>query len=249
MDCIGRDARRSGRNVRDMIFDVLTIFPNLLDSYLKDSILAREIKKGTIKIRFHDIRKYSKNKHRKADDTPYGGGAGMVMTPQPLFDCIQAVKRKNPGAPVIYLSPKGKLLTHALALRLAGRAKKLARANGQRANRRKNCGLILLCGRYEGIDERIIKLCVDQEISIGEYVLTGGELAALVLIDVVTRLLPKALGNKDSAREDSFSAALGGKKEYPHYTKPRVFKGLKVPGVLLTGDHAKISAWRRRKLW
>jgi tRNA (guanine37-N1)-methyltransferase len=223
-----------------MIFDVLTIFPHLLDSYLKDSILAREIKKGTVKIRFHDIRKYTKNKHRKVDDTPYGGGAGMVMTPQPIFDCIQAMKRKNPRAPVVYLSPKGKLLTHALAKKLA------AGLGGKRDGKRG--GLILLCGRYEGIDERILKLCVDQEISIGEYVLTGGELAALVLIDAVTRLLPKALGNKDSAREDSFTEALNGKKEYPHYTKPRVFRGLKVPNILLTGDHVKISAWRRKKL-
>lgn len=214
-----------------MIFDVVTIFPHLLDSYLKDSILAREIKKGTVKIRFHDIRKYSCNKHRKVDDTPYGGGAGMVMTAQPIYDCIAAVKRKNPKAKVIYLSPKGKLLHHALAKKLS-----------------KNKGLILLCGRYEGIDERVKKLSVDEEISIGEYVLTGGELAALVLIDTITRLLPKALGNKDSAREDSFSEALGGKKEYPHYTKPRVFKGLKVPAVLLTGDHAKIAAWRKKHL-
>lgn len=219
-----------------MIFDVVTIFPHLLDSYMQDSILAREIKKGTVKIRFHDIRKYSKDKHRKVDDTPYGGGAGMVMTAQPIFDCIRAVKRKNPRAPVIYLSPKGKLLTHAIA-------KKLARAGGRRHG-----GLILLCGRYEGIDERIRKLCVDEEISIGEYVLTGGELAALVLIDAVTRLLPKALGNKNSALEDSFSEALDGKKEYPHYTKPRVFRGLTVPAVLLTGDHARISAWRKKKL-
>lgn len=214
-----------------MIFDVLTIFPHLLDSYLEDSIIKREIVKGTVKIRFHDIRKYSRDKHRKVDDTPYGGGAGMVMTAQPIYDCIAAVKRKNPKAKVIYLSPKGKLLNHALAKKLS-----------------KNKGLILLCGRYEGIDERIRKLCVDEEISIGEYVLTGGELAALVLIDAVTRLLPKALGNKNSALEDSFSEALGGKKEYPHYTKPRVFKGLKVPAVLLTGDHAKIAAWRKKHL-
>lgn len=214
-----------------MFFDVLTIFPHLLDSYLEDSIIKREILKGTVKIRFHDIRKYSCDKHRKVDDTPYGGGAGMVMTAQPIYDCIAAVKRKNPKAKVIYLSPKGKLLNHALAKKLS-----------------KNKGLILLCGRYEGIDERVKKLSIDEEISIGEYVLTGGELAALVVIDTITRLLPKALGNKNSAREDSFSEALGGKKEYPHYTKPRVFKGLKVPAVLLTGDHAKIATWRKKHL-
>lgn len=214
-----------------MIFDVLTIFPHLLDSYLEDSIIKREIVKETVKIRFHDIRKYSCDKHRKVDDTPYGGGAGMVMAAQPIYDCIAAVKRKNPKAKVIYLSPKGKLLNHALAKKLS-----------------KNKGLILLCGRYEGIDERVKKLSIDEEISIGEYVLTGGELAALVLIDTITRLLPKALGNKNSAREDSFSEALGGKKEYPHYTKPRVFRKLQVPNVLLSGNHAKISAWRKKHL-
>ncbi|MEK9133072.1 MAG: tRNA (guanosine(37)-N1)-methyltransferase TrmD [Patescibacteria group bacterium] len=214
-----------------MVFDILTIFPGLLKSYLDDSIIWREIKKGTIKIRFHDIRKYSKDSHKKVDASPYGGGAGMVMTLQPIFDCVKAVKRKNPGAKVVYLSPKGKLLNHQMAQKLAKRK-----------------GLILLCGRYEGIDERVIKLCVDEEISIGEYVLTGGELPAMVIVDAVTRLLPKALGNKDSAKEDSFSAVLEGKKEYPHYTKPREFMGLSVPRVLLSGNHAKITAWRKRHL-
>ncbi|MEK7523432.1 MAG: tRNA (guanosine(37)-N1)-methyltransferase TrmD [Patescibacteria group bacterium] len=211
-----------------MVFDVLTIFPHLLDSYLAGSILGREIKKKTIKIRFHDIRRYSKDRHQKVDGTPYGGGAGMVMTPQPIYDCVKAVKKKNKGAPVIYLSPQGKMLDYKLAKKLS-----------------KKRGLILLCGRYEGIDERIKELCVDEEISIGNYVLTGGELPAMVLIDAVTRLLPKALGNKESAREDSFTEALGGKKEYPHYTKPREFKGLKVPDVLLNGDHKKIAEWRK----
>lgn len=219
-----------------MIFDVVTIFPHLLDSYLKDSILAREIKKGTIKIRFHDIRKYSKDKHRKVDDTPYGGGAGMVMTPQPIFDCIQAVKKISPRfskktRPVVYLSPKGKPLTHELAHGLS-----------------KKRGLILLCGRYEGIDERVRALCIDEEISIGPYVLTGGELPAMVVVDAVTRLLPGALGNQDSAHEDSFSEKLQGKKEYPHYTRPPVFKGLRVPEILLTGHHKNIEEWRRKKL-
>jgi tRNA (guanine37-N1)-methyltransferase len=214
-----------------MVFDILTIFPHLLDSYLADSIIGREIKKKTIKIRFHDIRKYSKDKHKKVDASPYGGGAGMLMTPQPLYDCITAVKKKNPKAPVIYLSPKGKVFDYKIAKKLSKRK-----------------GLILLCGRYEGIDERIIKLCVDEEISIGNYVLTGGELPAMVIVDAVTRLLPKALGNKKSAREDSFTEALEGKKEYPHYTKPREFKELKVPDVLLEGNHAKIAEWRKKRL-
>lgn len=212
-----------------MTFDILTIFPHLLDSYLEDSIVKREIKKKIIRVRFHDIRRYSKNKHKKVDDSPYGGGAGMLMTPQPLYDSIAAVKRKNRGAPVIYLTPQGKLFDYKMAKRLS---------------RKK--GLILICGRYEGIDERIRKLCIDEEISIGNYVLTGGELPAMVVVDAVTRLLPGALGNKESARQDSFTEALEGKKEYPHYTRPPIFKGLRVPPVLLTGDHKKIEAWRKR---
>lgn len=214
-----------------MVFDILTIFPRLLDSYLADSIIKREIKKGTICVRFHDIRAYSKDKHKKVDDKPYGGGAGMLMTPQPIFDCVSAVKRKNPKAPVIYLSPKGKIFDYRMAKRLA---------------RKK--GLILLCGRYEGIDERVKRLCVDEEISIGNYVLTGGELPAMVIIDAVTRLLPGALGNDKSAHEDSFTESLDGKKEYPHYTRPPVFKNLKVPPVLLTGNHAKITEWRKKRV-
>lgn len=213
-----------------MTIDILTIFPNLCKGYLGDSIIKREIRKGTVKIRVHDIRKYSKNKHKKVDDTPYGGGAGMILTPQPIYDCIKTVKKINKGL-VIYLTAQGKLFNHKIAKKLA-----------------KKKSLILLCGRYEGIDERIRKLCVDEEISIGEYVLTGGELPALVIVDAVTRLLPGALGNPKSAKEESFSEALFGKKEYPHYTKPRIFKGLKVPSVLLSGNHAKITQWRMKHL-
>lgn len=219
-----------------MVFDVLTIFPNLIEGYLSDSILKREIKKNTIKVRTHNIRDYSKDKHHKVDDTPYGGGAGMIMTPQPLFDSIQKVKKLQPryaktSRPVIYLTPTGKKLDYPLAKKLAGKK-----------------GLILICGRYEGIDERIRELCVDEEISIGDYVLSGGELAALVLIEAVTRLLPGALGNESSAHEDSFTEALDGKKEYPHFTRPRVFKSLEVPDILLTGNHKKIEAWRKKYL-
>lgn len=214
-----------------MTFDVLTIFPHLLDSYLEDSIIHREIKKKIIKVRFHDIRKYSKDKHKKVDDRPYGGGAGMLMTAQPLFDAIAATRKKNPKAPVIYLSPKGKLFDYKLAKKLS-----------------KKSGLILLCGRYEGIDERIKKLCIDEEISIGNYVLTGGELPAMVIVDAITRLLPGALGDCRSAHEDSFTEKLEGKKEYPHYTRPEVFKRLYVPSVLLTGDHKKIALWRKKHL-
>lgn len=223
-----------------MIFDILTIFPNLVAPYFEDSILKRELMKKTIKVRFHDIRKFSKERHKKVDDIPYGGGAGMVMTPQPIYDCVQHVRRLAPSVgkkvtnnerPVIYLSPHGKKLTHELATKLS-----------------KKKGLILLCGRYEGIDERIRELCVDEEISIGDYVLTGGELPALVLVDAVTRLLPGALGDERSAHQDSFSEAFDGKKEYPHYTRPPVFKKLAIPEVLRSGDHAKIDEWRRKHL-
>lgn len=218
------------------IFDVLTIFPNLIEGYLSDSIIAREIKKGTIRVRVHDIRKYTKDKHRKVDDRPYGGGAGMLMTPQPLFDAINAVKKLSPRyskktRPVVYLSPTGKMFDY-------GMAKKLTKLKG----------LILICGRYEGIDERIRHLCVDQKISIGKYVLTGGELPALVVLDAVTRLIPGALGDSRSAHEDSFTESMEGRGEYPHFTRPPVFKGLKVPPVLLTGDHKKIMEWRRKHL-
>lgn len=214
-----------------MRFDILTIFPNLITGYLSDSILKREILKKTIKVHTHDIRAYSTDKHKKVDARPYGGGAGMLMTPEPLYDAIKTVKRKNPKAPVIYLSPTGKMLNYKLAKKLA-----------------KKPGLILLCGRYEGIDERIRKLCVDEEISIGQYVLSGGELPALVIVEAITRLLPGALGDERSAHEDSFTEALEGKKEYPQYTRPPEFRGLKVPRILLSGNHKKIAEWRKKKL-
>ncbi len=214
-----------------MRFDILTIFPGLIEGYLGDSILKREILKKTVKVVAHDIRAYSKDKHGKVDARVYGGGAGMLMTPQPLYDAIKAVKRKNKGAKVVYMSPAGKVLTHALARKLSKRK-----------------GLIILCGRYEGIDERVKKLCIDEEISIGEYVLSGGELPALVVVEAITRLLPGALGDERSAHEDSFSEAFEGKKEYPNYTRPAEFMGLKVPKVLLEGHHAKIDAWRKKKL-
>ena len=168
-----------------MRFDLLTIFPEIFNSYLKESIIKRAVESGTIEIFVHDIRKFSKDKHHKVDDIPYGGGPGMVMTPQPIYDCIQHVKKKNRG-PVIYLSPKGEMLTQT-------KAKKLAKEGRD---------LILLCGRYEGIDQRVIDLCVDREISIGKYVLTGGELPAMVVVDAVARLVPGVLGRKESLHQE-----------------------------------------------
>lgn len=214
-----------------MRFDILTIFPQMFSSYFNESMLRRAQDEGLIEIHLHDIRKYSKDKHKKVDDTPYGGGAGMLMTPQPLFDCITDVKKKNKG-PVIFMTPQGSKLTHTRVKRFA----------------HKSNSYILLCGRYEGIDQRIRDLLVDHEISIGDYVLTGGELPAMVMIDAISRFIPGVLGDDDSAEEDSFSRRLGGKKEYPHYTKPAKFKGLEVPEVLRNGNHAEIEKWRKRNL-
>jgi len=209
-----------------MRFDILTLFPSLVLPYFEDSILKRAVTKKKIAVNVHNIRDYSKDKHKKVDDTPYGGGSGMVMACQPLFDAIKAVKRKNKG-PVIYLSPAGKRLNQE-------KVEKLAKLKG----------MILLCGRYEGIDQRVIDELVDEEISIGDYVLTGGELGALVIMDTVSRLIPGVLGAEESPEEESFSAFLDRMLEYPHYTKPEVYKGKNVPAVLLSGDHAEIKKWR-----
>jgi len=213
-----------------MRFDILTLFPTLVLPYFEDSILKRAIKEKKILVHVHNIRDYSKERHKKVDDTPYGGGAGMVMSCQPLFDAIKAVKKKNKGR-VIYLSPAGPRFTQE-------KAEKLAKLKG----------VILLCGRYEGIDQRVIDELVDEELSIGDFVLTGGELGALVVVDAVSRLIPGVLGAQESQEEESFSQALDRQIEYPHYTKPAEYKGLKVPDVLLSGHHADITAWRKKNL-
>jgi tRNA (guanine37-N1)-methyltransferase len=217
-----------------MRFDILTIFPNIFDSYINTSILKRAQEKKLIKIVTHDIRKFTKDKHNKVDDHPFGGSAGMVMTPQPLYDCIKHAKKLNKG-PVIYLSPRGKTLTQV-------KVEQYSRLPGG-----KN-GMILLCGHYEGIDQRIIDSLVDEELSIGKYVLTGGELPAITVVDAVARLLPGVLGKSQSHEEESFSKSLNRKKEYPHYTRPAEFKGMKVPDVLMSGHHKEIDKWRKSKL-
>ncbi len=214
-----------------MRFDILTIFPNIFNSYLNESILKRAQKNNLIKIHIHDIRTFSKDKHHKVDDLPFGGGAGMVMTPQPLYDCIKHVKKLNKG-PVIYLTPRGPTLIQSKIEKFS----------------KKYSGIILLCGHYEGIDQRIIDTLVDQEISVGKYVLTGGELPAMVMIDAISRLIPGVLGREESHQEESFSKALKRKKEYPHYTRPAIFKGMKVPDVLISGHHKKIAKWRQSKI-
>lgn len=214
-----------------MRIDICTLFPGMFKSYFGESILKRAQESGLLEVHFHNIRDFSKDKHKKVDDTPYGGGAGMLMTPQPLYDCITAVKKLNKG-PVVFMTPQGAKLTHTRVKRFAKRFD----------------SLIIVCGRYEGIDQRIRDLLIDFEMSIGDYVLTGGELPAMVIVDAISRFIPGILGDDNSAEEDSFSRRLSGKKEYPHYTKPAKFKGLEVPEVLRSGNHAEIEKWRKENL-
>jgi len=209
-----------------MQFDILTLFPDMFTGPLTESILKRAAQAGQISIDVHDIRAYTTDKHHSADDAPYGGGAGMVMKPEPLVAAIEAARQRNPGARVLLLSPQGRRFTQAVAEELAAQP-----------------ALILVCGRYEGVDERVAGF-IDGELSLGDFVLTGGEPAALAVIDAVARLLPGALGNEESARNESFSEGL---LEGPQYTRPAEFRGLKVPEVLLSGDHAKIAQWRREQ--
>ena len=206
-----------------MKFDVLTLFPEMFKS-LEESIIGKAREKGLIEIHLINIRDFSKDKHKKVDDTPYGGGAGMVMKPDVVYDAYASVKEEN--AKVIYLSPQGKVLNQQ-------KVKELSKENH----------LILLCGHYEGIDQRVLEEIVDEEISIGDYVLTGGELPAMVLIDSVSRYVEGVL-SEDSTKEESFSSNL---LEYPQYTRPEEFRGKKVPEVLLSGHHENIKKWREQK--
>lgn len=210
-----------------MKIDILTIFPKMFAPVLDESIIKRARKKGLVKIDVHDIRDYSRDKHRKIDDRPFGGGPGMVFKPEPIFEAVRRLHKGRTKAKVILLSPQGATLTQQLA-------KKLSRHKH----------LILICGRYEGIDERVKAYLADEEISIGDYVLTGGELPAMVVIDAVVRLIPGVVGDKESVKQDSFCDGL---LEYPHYTRPANFRGKKVPAVLLSGDHKKIMAWRAQQ--
>ncbi len=236
-----------------MRFDLITIFPEIFKSYLEESIIKRALKNKLIEIHIHNLRDYSKDRHFKTDATPYGGGPGMVMTPQPIFDCLKQVKKLNRG-PVAYMSPRGKILTQnyagQLAKKITNQKNELAKKSEAKLPSLKSAkpGLILLCGRYEGIDQRIIDLCVDFELSIGKYVLTGGELPAMVVVDVLSRFVPGVLGDDASMEEESFSKKLKGKKEYPHYTRPPIFENLEVPEVLRNGNHALIKKWRDQNL-
>ncbi len=213
-----------------MRFDVMTLFPELIETVLGTSIIGRAQKSGAVTVVAHHIREYSEDKHRRVDDTPYGGGKGMLMAAQPIWNCFCGVLQKTPDIPdarrrVIYLTPTGKVLTQA-------RATELARDYDQ---------LVLLCGHYEGVDRRVVDEIVDEEISIGDYVLTGGEIPACILVDCVARMVPGVLADEECYEKESIASGL---LEYPQYTKPAVWRGREVPPVLLSGDHAKVDAYR-----
>jgi tRNA (guanine37-N1)-methyltransferase len=217
-----------------MRIDVFTLFPEIFHGPLSSSILARAIGAGLLRVALHNIRDHTTDRHRTADDTPYGGGGGMIMKPEPLMRAVEAGLGDDLGrVPVIFLSPQGRTFTQEIAGELA------------------ECDrFALICGHYEGVDERFRERAVTDEISIGDYVLTGGELPALVVIDAVTRLIPGALGDEDATAKDSHATGL---LEHPHYTRPAVFRGARVPDVLLGGHHAEIERWRRfesiRRTW
>jgi tRNA (guanine37-N1)-methyltransferase len=226
-----------------MQFEVFTLLPEIFPSYLDTSILKRARERGLISVRVHNIRDYTHDKHHTTDDTPYGGGGGMVMKPEPVFEAIETVlglsfdaaqddsaqtpPKPDSTTPIILLTPQGRVFNQGIAQELSQHSR-----------------IVLLCGRYEGVDERIREHLVTDEISIGDYVLTGGELPALILIDAVARLLPDVLGDPTGAEDDSHAMGL---LEYPHYTRPPEFRGWKIPEVLLTGAHAKIDKWRREQ--
>ncbi len=216
-----------------MRFDIMTLFPALVDTVLSESVIGRARKAGIIDIHAHNIRDYSKDKHRRVDDTPYGGGKGMLMSPVPIYDCYLDVtdpeKNKSERKRVIYMSPQGAVLTEAKAKEYS----------------EKYDNLIFLCGHYEGVDQRIIDEIVDEELSIGDYVLTGGEIPACIVVDAVARLLPGVLSDAECFEKESFSDET--LLEYPQYTRPYDFRGRKVPDVLLSGHHANIEKWRAEK--
>ncbi|MCX5687083.1 MAG: tRNA (guanosine(37)-N1)-methyltransferase TrmD [Candidatus Omnitrophica bacterium] len=214
-----------------MRIDILTIFPKMFGPVLGESIIKRAQEKGVVEINIIDLRLFSKDKHKKVDDKPFGGGPGMVMNVEPFFEAVNYIRKKTKDnrlkTRIVLLSPKGKKLDQRLVAKLS-----------------KYEHMVLLCGHYEGIDERVAECLADDEISIGDFILTGGELPAMVVVDSVVRLLPGTLGDKDSLKDESFSEDL---LEYPHYTRPADYNGIKVPKVLLSGDHEKIKEWRKKE--
>lgn len=210
-----------------MRFDIITIFPEFFDSFLSESLMAKAIEKKIVRVKVHTPRDFAPDRHRTVDDSPYGGGPGMVLKPGPMAEAIESASRGRPKAWRVYLSPAGARLTQAKVAQLARRKR-----------------LLLVCGRYEGLDQRVIDLLVDEEISIGDYVVNGGEVPAMVLMEAVSRLLPGFMGKEESAGEESHQAGL---LEYPHYTRPPVFRRLAVPEVLLSGHHEEVALWRARQ--
>ena len=208
-----------------MRIDVVTLFPELFDAPLRTSLLGKAVASGTVEVALHDLRRYGLGKHHSVDDEPYGGGAGMVMMAEPIFAAVEALEPAD--AHVVLLSPRGRRLDHGVVTELAAKER-----------------LILICGRYEGVDERVSEHLVDEEVSIGDFVMAGGELPALVLIEAVSRYVPGVLGNAESLGSESHAEGL---LEYPHYTRPAEFRGWTVPEVLLSGDHGAIERWRKER--
>jgi len=209
-----------------MRFDIITIFPEIFESYFSKGIIEKALKKGVVEVNIHNLRDYAQNKHQQVDDRPFGGSQGMVIKPQPVFDAVEAVKQEKDAA-ICLLSPKGKCFDSKMAQSFAERSQ-----------------IILICGRYEGIDERVAENLATHEISIGDFVLSGGELAAMVVIDSVSRFIPGVVGKMESVKQDSFCQDI---LDHPQYTRPRSFRGMEVPEVLFSGDHHKIKLWRRKK--
>jgi len=212
-----------------MRFDIITVFPDLFSGVLDCGILRRARQAGLVDIRIVNLRDFTTDRHKSVDDRPYGGGEGMVLMPGPLFEAVEFCRNResSPGSQVVLTTPQGKIWTQEMAVQFSGIAH-----------------TILICGRYEGIDQRVVDGIVDREVSIGDFILTGGEIAAMVVLDSVVRLLPGALGNMDSTVNESFSSGL---LDYPQYTRPAEFRGLPVPEVLLSGDHARIDSWRKER--
>src|SRR3954467_11606609 len=213
-----------------MRFDVLTLFPEIFSGYVSQSLLKKGINAGLLSVHLHDIRRWSTDKHQKVDDRPFGGGPGMVLKPEPVVECVEAVQKlAEPEGRLVLLTPQGKQLHQSDVKRLASEPR-----------------LVLICGRYEGFDQRIIDILKPEEISIGDYILNGGEAAAMVVIDACVRLVPGVLGDEQSSQDDSFSTQ-SGQLEFPQYTRPREYRGLEVPEVLLSGDHGEIARWRQEQ--
>ncbi len=210
-----------------MIIDILTLFPGMFEGVLSQSILKIAIEKGALDVRLHNIRDYTEDKHGKVDDRPYGGGPGMVMTPQPVFDAVEKIRASEKEARLILLTPQGRKFSQSLAEEFSQEQR-----------------LILICGRYEGFDERILLTLEPMELSVGDYVLSGGEIAAMAVVDAVGRLLPGVLGDPESIEQESFK---NGLLDFPQYTRPSEYRGLKVPEVLLNGNHQEIDKWRKEQ--